>query len=452
MKKYLALFVAALAFAGCTKELPVDEPGADEVTSIVFDFAINRPDDTKAVKTGWESGDRIYVFFEGVTTGYVTIDFNGTEWSTPVLNGSATVEALTESGKHLTAVYLPFNNSATCEYNGMFWGFTGGVEALSSYYLSTDRVSYTVSISGGIATLSAPLALRAPEGLVQIFIPDAGATGTITMSCSSLKSVQLGNISGDATLSPAEYPLGSNIVGHATTIKGATGYYAYGLIPADWSETGDADGYEWYFTFNYGGVYYDFYKHLGSRITGGTAIKLDKSHLHIVGPGYYVQMGGLLWSTVNSGAETPWAYFYDSQLSNPYYFVQWGNNPTSFREGERIPSKADVQALRAAMTDEYSSVKEWWITVNEGTEGLLCVDNADASKYLFFPATGGGNITNGKVGRYWTSTVSESDSNYGVQFMGSKLGYGAYRIGKDFQPQKKTDYYPVRPVKDIPTP
>ncbi|MBQ9400371.1 MAG: hypothetical protein IJU27_07020 [Bacteroidales bacterium] len=445
MKKYLALFVAALAFAGCTKELPVDEPGADEVTSIVFDFAINRPDDTKAVKTGWESGDRIYVFFEDVTTGYVTIDFNGTEWSTPVLNGSATVEALTESGKHLTAVYLPFNNSASCTYDvySSYWTFDGGFLNLSSYYMSSEKVSYTVTISEGIATLSAPLALRAPEGLVQIFIPDDEATGTIWMSCNALKSVQLDNIAIDGTIS-GYMGIGENVVGHAATIKGAKGYYAYGVIPDDWSVTGDAEGDEWYFSFDFGGgVYYDFYKHLASPITGGTAIKLA-SDLHRIGAGYYVTMGGLQWSTVNSGADSPWGYEYTP--------VNWGELPSTILPGERIPTRDEVDALHTATTD----LKQWWITVS-GFKGFLCVDNADASKYLFFPATGAGTYgSDGNIGRYWTSSYAakgDIPDYWGVHFpFANGGGWGAYRVGGAFQTAEKSASFPVRPVKDIPTP
>ena len=453
MKKYFALIGAALALAACIKETPVEESVASEdLTSIVFDFTINRPGETKAVKPGWENGDRVYIFFEDVTTGYVTMDYDGTKWSTPTLNGSATVAALTESGKKLTAVYLPYNNADTCTYNDPdpsdeypgIWEFGNSMTNVNSYCLRAEKVAYTVTIASGIATLAATLNMTAPWDFVQVFIPDASASGTITMSCNSLESYCFGCVDVDGTIEDYS-SLGSQITGYAATIGGETGYYFSGVLPADWSVITSSFGNEWYMTFEYKGTYYDFYKHVDSYITAGTAIKLDKNHLHQVGPGYYVTIGGCQWSTVNCGADVPWQYFYTGDRSNANIFVPWGTNPPALLSGERIPSRAEAESL-------YSATNQYWVIVNDGIEGFLCVDKTDDSKFVFFPATGNESpsISNGSTGVYWTtSTIAKgSDPDYwGAAIWIQKAALK--KVGQEFNYLEKALVFPVRPVKNI---
>ena len=72
MKKVLfVLCAAALALVSCNKELNPAEngQGAKESTPIVFNLSAIHPNDagTKAVKTGWENGDVVFVFFSGAT-------------------------------------------------------------------------------------------------------------------------------------------------------------------------------------------------------------------------------------------------------------------------------------------------------------------------------------------------------------------------------------------------
>lgn len=85
MKKVMILLSAVLALVACNKETPsVQNDGTIDASKVVFDLTINYADDTKAVKSGWASGDKVYLFFEGVTTGYVVTEYNGSVW-TPTL-------------------------------------------------------------------------------------------------------------------------------------------------------------------------------------------------------------------------------------------------------------------------------------------------------------------------------------------------------------------------------
>lgn len=90
MKKSL-FFISCLSLliAGCSSKdtnTPEEaiEPGVRHLT---VDIAVNcETPDTKAVKTGWEEGDKVYVVFddhfgEGSTAYYMTMTYDGSSWT-----------------------------------------------------------------------------------------------------------------------------------------------------------------------------------------------------------------------------------------------------------------------------------------------------------------------------------------------------------------------------------
>ena len=88
MKKIFLLAAAILALSACSKESPlapdndiVRENGIDP-SGLVFNISVENGDaaQTKGVKTAWEDGDAIYLFFEGNTTQYVRMRFDGSSW------------------------------------------------------------------------------------------------------------------------------------------------------------------------------------------------------------------------------------------------------------------------------------------------------------------------------------------------------------------------------------
>lgn len=162
----------------------------------------------------------------------------------------------------------------------------------------------------------------------------------------------------------------------------------------------------------------------------------------------YVEIGGLKWATMNIGANSvtdygqyfQWAdtqgfnasevgsgsgkkycgwedYKYGNGTSSPGSTgitkyntddgltileasddaaqAAWGGN-------WRIPTVNDLQSLSAAVSTAYTKV--------DGVYGLLCTDNTDSSKTLFFPAAGkcgNGLVDNvGSYGYYWTANLS----------------------------------------------
>lgn len=169
MKKTLSVVCAALmALMSCQKEAPSfePEPPAGPV-EVVFNLSAAHPDgpDTKAVKTGWETGDVVFVFFSGQTApAYLELKWDGSRWvDTP--SGLAFTES--ETGT-MTAVFLPFGSDAT-----VLAGDAGGYvfdKITYSYYL-TARLPYTVS--GG--EVSGRFDMRVPEGYIQFFQAEYGA-------------------------------------------------------------------------------------------------------------------------------------------------------------------------------------------------------------------------------------------------------------------------------------
>ena len=122
MKKILSGFcivlsAGLLALSSCNK---VETPAPEADVQLVFDIQVEYGDDpqTRAVKTDWEDGDKIFVFFTKPNgkyldpAKYVTITYNGSSWDTSVDSGSSnTLDfytfGLPGSGT-MYAIYFPF--------------------------------------------------------------------------------------------------------------------------------------------------------------------------------------------------------------------------------------------------------------------------------------------------------------------------------------------------------
>ena len=77
MKKTLLFAVAVLALAACSKESLEKEEGIIDASKLVFNIDVQNANATKGVKTVWEDGDDVYVFFEDNTTQYVKMTYDG---------------------------------------------------------------------------------------------------------------------------------------------------------------------------------------------------------------------------------------------------------------------------------------------------------------------------------------------------------------------------------------
>ena len=231
MKKYLSIIcgvllagILAISFTSCTKEDKV----APKIKTLKFDVKVNNGtplNETKAVKTGWVAGDKMYAFFNvsaGATTGhlnaikYVTLTYNGTGWD-GALSGELTDANEIGTAGTMYAVYFPFGgvSIASDGASGVTFKTAGNTneslngQPIYTYYM-TDNTEYTVSTAGVVGTLHANFTLEIPDNFVYFFVNKDGekynsnekyrlsAQGVIPTACTSFSAGTFSESSLDA--------------------------------------------------------------------------------------------------------------------------------------------------------------------------------------------------------------------------------------------------------------
>ena len=144
---------------------------------------------TKVVKTDWEVGDKIFVYFYNDkpryvgSSGekYVTLTYDGAKWnakSTGVTISTTTGNSYTGKSGTMYGIYFPFGNAIISNSSySPYYAFTGSGNSNSalnnypifSYYLIDAGSGYTVSGS----TLSGTLHMSLPENFVYFYIEAA---------------------------------------------------------------------------------------------------------------------------------------------------------------------------------------------------------------------------------------------------------------------------------------
>lgn len=409
MKKYLILF-ALTVLVSCGKEV-IDEPenGVVELTPISFDLSANHPDMTKAVKSGWEAGDAIFVFFDNVAAPkHLKMSFDGSEWTSAEYNGAtATPGALgLKNGDtgNMRAVFLPFGSDATVSASGTDFQFS---KTYYAYYL-TATLSFTVvdnKVSGAFYMLI-------PDDYVQFFVEDADAVDEACyLGTDAVIPVGVASISADGTITETS---------DKTYVDDMPGYvYDNGIDPKGYIFTGKLNS-----SYAYTGSYYfsktnsdetvrhDYFV-TGKSIASHDAIKLPAaSNIYAVAgtpdKGKWVRVGGgisvSLYDVIGSGiseAVSPLGTWYTcnynctkpEQLGTLYSFA------AANALGVSLPSKDRLLTLVDGAT--------WtWLTVH-GQPG--CVVKCSAG-FLFLPAQGFAG------GEYWSSTPFNMDKAYYLGF------------------------------------
>ena len=189
MKKITLLTIfgmALMALSACNKE---EVPAS---RTLKLDLNIIHDSDTKAVKTGWESGDKIYVFFgkpeDHTTPAYLTLTYNGSSWTEAWTAGLEAEIASTASGK-LHAVYTP-GKLGTISYDPYWkeYRFTGSDHG---WYLKCENVSYTVSEG----VLAATLNMARPSDFVQFYLEGQAANaGKLQFSGDKILKVEVSGL------------------------------------------------------------------------------------------------------------------------------------------------------------------------------------------------------------------------------------------------------------------
>ena len=174
--------VALMAFSACNKE---EVPASK---TLKLNLNIIHDSYTKAVKTGWESGDKIYVFFgkpeDHTTPAYLTLTFDGSSWTEAWTAGLEAEIAATASGT-LHAIYTP-GKLGTISYDPDDKEYDIGCD--HGWYLKCENVSYTVSEG----VLAATLNMASPGRFVQFYLAgEAAKAGKLQFSCDKILKVKV---------------------------------------------------------------------------------------------------------------------------------------------------------------------------------------------------------------------------------------------------------------------
>ena len=381
MKKTLLTAIAALlAFCACNKTVPTTDNGKTySLDQLQFNFSIERVDATKGIRNGWVLGDKVFVFFGGYSSAYVTVTYDGSAWSAdPQLPSGMSVDGLTASGE-VTAVYLPYGNSLTPSWNGSAWVFPGTNDY---YYLQTQKATYFITdTEDKLSTLGAYLYMETADDYIQLYLHDDSAVGTIRLACNYMVPGGIAGISLDGTITDAADAAvpGNWVTARADTIDGDTGYYASGRLVM-------RPGYNCYLTMDTGSGYKHYYKQRESVLSPGRSYILPAYGNWLdVSSSEYVTVAGSIWSSVNVGANNPW------ESGSTYTTATMSSAAES---GTTIPIDADWNAL-------LDRTKASWIQVSiAGTEGFLVIDRADPDCFMFLHCD-----------NYWSSTSSAGNQH-----------------------------------------
>ncbi|MBR5018133.1 MAG: hypothetical protein IKX53_00670 [Bacteroidales bacterium] len=402
MKKYVFSIFAILAVISCTVEPlePFNEgdlPQSSTVGPIVFDLQANHPDiQTKAVKSGWEAGDAIFVFFnKAQAPKFLKMSYDGSAWTTSEFNGdTATPGALGlsngDSGT-MRAVFLPFGSDATVSASGTNFVFN---KTYYAYYL-TATLDYTVINN----RVSGAFDMAVPDNYVQFFVEDAGAVDeAYSLGCDAVIPVGVASISANGTVNETTGKTAADdMPGYAYSVgylfSGKLGSWGYGQ--SYYFAKTKADGTE----------RHDYFV-TGKTLASHSSVKLPAngdSKWQAVGNDKLVQLtyegsdSNLWWNTCNYGQSVP------ESLGSFYKF-----DAANSIDGVTLPSK-----------DQYAAIEsncKWTIISIHGHWGFVIKSDTG---FLFLPGEGSESY-------YWTSTEHWSDQGYSYDIKKNGNHFGNY--------------------------
>ena len=464
MKKTMIFLSALFALVACNKETPVKESAIDP-SKIVFNINVENGEATKGVKTVWEDGDDVYVFFEDNTTQYVKMTYNGSSWSYKDKDGGTVFDGLTltASGKKLSAIYMPdFVCSAAPTYDTDKWTF-GDVRG---YYQAAEAVAYTVTSTANVNTLSATISLAAPSNISQVFIPTSeyaalGSGEEYVLTATHFIQFSFDGVAPGGAVSQGNMSNGFPLPAFAGTLGGETGIYFWGILEA--AGTYDFDfqlvkrnAAKGYAISSYAKCKKDATvpARFAAKLTGLT------DNGNFVSLGY---AGGPLWATGNIDKT-------NSKIVDPLeageYFRYGKTTPYSASESDYtgtedpLSTSADVayavnNAWRIPTKDQFDALINSSNTTNEWVTGWTNIGSTGGGRFitskangisLFLAATGAyhgaSNTTEGDAGGSWSSSPNSSSGAYALGFNGPPFfsGYIVTTTGT------RDGGYAVRPV------
>lgn len=318
-----------------------DLPGGEATKkAISFNLGVKYPADMNPTKTAWEAGDVIFVFFDNVAAPrFLKMRYDGAKWIYAEMNGNVggagCLGFVNGDSGNMRAVYLPYGSDITV---------AAGTDATSFIFSRNDYAYFlTATLPYTVANyeLSGDFDLKAPDGFVQIYMPNETniSTTKVELREPHLTPCQLTSISADGTVNTKTLAHGAPIPGYACKdgfafsgilaagARNASTKYAFTMVDGDWD-----------------GTYY--VKSLNPTVVYATADDRafripDLQYWAICGVnmpvdlGMDIDMGGgelrrVYWGTLNLGALVPM-----SETNNDVFgdFYAWGETLPYHKEG-----------------------------------------------------------------------------------------------------------------------
>ena len=387
MKKTIFILMAVLlVLCACQKPVPsaTEKEKTYDLSQLRFDFTIEMPEATKGVRQGWQDGDKVFIFIQGINSAYLTVTHDGSAWSadpTQIVRDGESAPTLAERG-YLTAVYLPYGNSLAPVWDGdaNAWTFSD-TNPIDYYYLKSEKTAYFITdMANPLPTLGAYLYMDTADGFVQFFLPDESASGSIQLACNVVAPCGIAGVALDGTVTEASLPMGNWITARAETLGGEKGYYASGKLSP-------RPGSQYYFAIHAGDNYKHYYKQRSSSLSSRGAYQLPAATDWLaVSSSTFVEVADNSWATMNTGASTPW------EIGTQYDSSSMSDAITS---DTLLPSDDDWNLL-------LDRTKVIWVQLSLlGTDGFLVMNRHDPGKYFFLPCLD-----------YWSTSVTESTQHY----------------------------------------
>ena len=409
MKKIFAILCAASALLiSCTKVAPEAQEieTGNAAGKLQVNIAVSREGDTKAVKTGWEKGDVIYVFFNNLavssTPKYLTLTFDGNGWDN-TWYGDADADLLTMSTGTMSAIYFPFHSGkVSITVSGSLYilkdSATNG--KIDSYVLRTISSPYNITSGNLTGTLEMKLI---PEDLGYIltgggshpyafFMPDQNSGSSYVLECAYLNHMEL-SYYYNSSYWQFDYKNTTGAAGYFQN-DGVNKGYVFTLYH-DETDNRNASGYV--FRLTNGTNKYDFFKSVsGSMLPGAYALpSLDSGRWMKVGDNETVTICGKKWATVNLGATDPKEVGTHGTFSS-----------ISIPSGWRLPTRTEFEELIAGTEQYYVPYYyEDYSSLYKRYGGYIFVDKTNHDNFIFFP----GDPDDGDRGNYWASDMHHYD-------------------------------------------
>ena len=388
------MITVVLALCACQRVTPnlAEEGKTYDLSNLRFNFTIENGVATKGVRDSWQAGDKVFLFFENVSSAYAYVQYDGSAWSTdPIIpSPMETPATLGESG-YLTAVYLPYGNSLAPTWDGSAnaWTFSGTNDY---YYLKCENASYFITDQNDVLpTLGAYLYMDTADSFVQLYIPDDSASGTINIACNYLIPAGIAGVASDGTVTETVGTQGEWVTARAETIDSEKGYYAS-------CKLSPRPGLQYYFAIDAGAGagaerYKHYYKQRSSVLAGRGAYQLPAlADWLTVSSSTYIDVNNYSWGTVNYGASTPWEIGTATSAS--------GLSSISV-DNAAVPSDINWNLL-------LDRTKVTWIQVSLlGVDGFIIMDRITPSNYFFLPSYVSGSSVN-----YWSTSKTGNIQHY----------------------------------------